>query len=123
MDKGQIIQYFWSQFGLTAYDENSVPDDAVMPYITYNNVTGDIEDVITLNASLWYRSTSWRGITEKSEEIAKYIGEYGHKVFKINNGYMWVTKGYPYSQRMSDPSDTLVKRMYLTVTAEFLTGY
>ena len=38
MNKEQAIHFFWSQFGLPAYDENSVPDDAQMPYITYNVV-------------------------------------------------------------------------------------
>ena len=31
MDKFQAQQSFWSSFGLTAYDENTVPDDAEYP--------------------------------------------------------------------------------------------
>ena len=123
MDKGQVIYSLWSLFGLTAYDENSVPDDAAMPYITYSTSTADAGDVVSLTASLWYRSTSWAGISKKADEIARYIGEYGHRVFKIDNGYMWITKGTPFSQRMADPSDKDVKRMYLMVNAEFLTTY
>ena len=36
MTAEQTLHSFWSSFGLTAYDENSVPDDAVLPYITYS---------------------------------------------------------------------------------------
>ena len=94
-----------------------------MPYITYNASTGDIDDTIILNASLWYRSTSWKEITKKSEEIAKYLGEHGHRVVKLDNGYVWLVKGYPFSQRMPDPEDSMIRRIYLIVNAEFLTAY
>ena len=40
MDKAQALHSFWSGFGLTAYDENTVPDGAQLPYITYE-VEGD----------------------------------------------------------------------------------
>ena len=58
MDKAQAIHDFWSRFSLPVYDENTVDDDAVMPYITYSVATGSLEDIVLLNASLWYRSTS-----------------------------------------------------------------
>ena len=35
MDKYQAINEFWNRFGVMAYDENTVPDDAELPYITY----------------------------------------------------------------------------------------
>lgn len=36
MNKAQAIQAFWESFGVPAYEESTVPDDAVMPYITYS---------------------------------------------------------------------------------------
>lgn len=123
MDKAQAIQNFWSSFGLTAYDEYTVPDDAQMPYITYNVPTGSLGDLVVLNARLWYRSTSWRDITRKSEEIARAIGQYGYYVMELDGGYVWLTKGSPFSQRMADESDTMIRSIYLNVNAEFLTAY
>ena len=89
MDKSQVINNFWSGFNLTAYDENTVPDDATMPYITYSESTGTMDNLITLNASLWYRSTSWATITRKSEEIARAIG-YNGKILKFDDGYLYL---------------------------------
>ena len=39
MTKAEALHSFYSSFGLTAYEENSVPDDAEFPYITYNITT------------------------------------------------------------------------------------
>lgn len=124
MDKSQAIHNFWSSFGLTAYDENTVPDDAIMPYITYNVPTGaDINSMVILNARLWYYGPSWREISQKSEEIAQRIGENGHEVIKLDNGYVWLVKGNPFSQRMADDTDTMIRSIYLNVNAEYLTQY
>ena len=48
MDKSQAVHDFWSSFGLTAYDENAVPDNAQMPYITYSVVTDSLEYIIVI---------------------------------------------------------------------------
>ena len=121
MDKVQAIHNFWSQFGLPAYDENSVPDDAIMPYITYTVATDSLDQPVTLSGSLWYRSNSWREITLKSEEIAKVVAEKGFYSAKLDNGYVWITKGSPFAQRMTDTDPT--KRIYINLMAEFLTAY
>lgn len=120
MDKEQAIYNFWSGFGLMAYDETIVPDSAQMPRITYSVATGSLDEVISMTASLWYRSTSWAAITKLKNQIAEYIGV-GGKVIPIEGGYMWVVRGAPFAQRMSD-EDGQVRRIYLQVQAEFLTA-
>ena len=120
MDKGQAIQAFWSSFGLNAYDENSVPDEAVYPYITYSAVTDSIDYIALLTGSLWYRDTSWEAISKKSEEISRFLG-IGGRVIPLDRGYLWLYRGTPFAQRMSDESDAIVKRIYFNVSGEFLT--
>ena len=61
MTKAAAIYQFWSSFGLTAYEENTVPTDAAFPYITYQLVTDSFDREIPLVASLWYRSESFGG--------------------------------------------------------------
>ena len=73
MTKAAAIYQFWSGFGLTAYEENTVPDDATFPYITYQLVTDSFDREIPLTASLWYRSESWTGINAKTEEQKKLL--------------------------------------------------
>lgn len=120
MTKDEAIYSFYSGFSLPAYDENTVPEGSALPYITYSVSTDSIGNIVILSASLWYRSTSWGAIQDKADEIAAAIG-YGGKIIKIDNGYLWLTKGSPFAQRMSEPSDKMVRRIALNINAEFLT--
>lgn len=123
MDKSQALHAFWSSFGLKAYDENSVPDNAVMPYITYQTATDSVGNKLLLNASIWDISTSWAWISQKADQIAEYIGKYGHLSVKIDTGYMYISKASPFAQRMSDESNKNIKRIIIQIQAEFLTAY
>lgn len=122
MDKAQAIHSFWSGFGIPAYDENTVSWTATMPYITYSVSTGSIENFVLLTASLWYKSTSWAGITQKVKEIEQAITNMNPPTIKIDGGRVYLVKGTPFAQRMSEPGNDLVRRMYLQVNAEFLTN-
>lgn len=121
MTKAAAIYQFWNSFGLTAYEENSVPDDAAFPYITYQLVTDSFDREIPLTVSLWYRSESWTGINSKTEEISQTISR-GGKIISCDGGAIWLKRGHPFAQSMGDESDDLIKRKYLNITAEFMTA-
>ena len=121
MTKAAAIYQFWNSFGLTAYEENSVPDDAAFPYITYQLVTDSFDREIPLTASIWYRSESWAGINAKTEEISQTISR-GGKIISCDCGAIWLKRGQPFAQNMGDESDDLIKRKYLNITAEFMTA-
>ena len=121
MTKAAAIYQFWSGFGLTAYEENTVPEDAVFPYVTYQLVTDSFDREVAATASLWYRGESWTAINAKTEEIAQYIG-LGGKIIKCDGGRIWIKRGQPFAQNMGDESDDLIKRKYLNLTFEFLTA-
>lgn len=123
MTKGQAIQKFWESFDLTAYDETTVPDNAKYPYITYSVQTDSIGNTVMTNASLWYRSYSWKEISEKAEEIAKKIVTMYPPTIDIDDGRIYITKGVPFAQRMREESDDAVRRVILNVNFEFLTNY
>lgn len=123
MDKAQSIHSFWSSFGIPAYDENTVPTGEgapSTPYITYSVTTDSMGNVVQLNGSLWYKSTSWAEISKKADEISKYIGA-GGKIIELDHGYVWIVRGTPFSQRMSDDNDS-IRRIYVNLQAEFLTA-
>ena len=122
MTKAAAIYQFWNSFGLTAYEENSVPDEAQFPYITYQLVTDSFDREIPITASLWYRSESWTGINAKTEEISQRISR-GGKIISCDGGAIWLKRGQPFAQSMVDKSDDLIKRKYLNITAEFITAY
>ena len=121
MTKAAAIYQFWNSFGLTAYEENSVPDDAAFPYITYQLVTDSFGRESTSTASIWYRSESWTAINAKTEEISQKISR-GGKVIPCDGGAIWLKRGQPFAQSMGDESDDLIKRKYLNITAEFITA-
>ena len=121
MTKAAAIYQFWSSFGLTAYEENTVPTDATFPYITYQLVTDSFDHEIPLAASIWYRSESWTGINSKTEEISQKISR-GGKIISCDGGAIWLKRGQPFAQSMVDKSDDLIKRKYLNITAEFMTA-
>ena len=121
MTKAAAIYQFWNSFGLTAYEENTVPDNAIFPYITYQLVTDSFDREIQLSASLWYRSESWTAINAKTEEISQKISR-GGKIMPCDGGAIWLKRGQPFAQNMGDESDDLIKRKYLNITAEFMTA-
>ena len=121
MTKAAAIYQFWNSFGLAAYEENSVPDDATFPYITYQLVTDSFDREIPLTVSIWYRSESWTGINAKTEEISQKISR-GGKIIPCDDGAIWLKRGQPFAQSMGDESDDLIKRKYLNITAEFMTA-
>lgn len=121
MTKAAAIYQFWSGFGLTAYEENTVPADAAFPYITYQLVTDIFDREIPLTASLWYRGESWTDINAKTEEISRKISR-GGKIIACDGGAIWLKRGQPFAQNMGDESDDLIKRKYLNITAEFMTA-
>ena len=90
-----------------------------MPYITYGAVVSNFENPITLIASIWYRETSWKNISNLADRIARYIGK-SYKAIKVDGGYMVLTLGSPFAQRMADEDDS-VRRMYLMLDTEFYT--
>lgn len=121
MTKAAAIYQFWNSFGLTAYEENTVPDDATFPYITYQLATDSFDSEVMATASIWYRSESWTAINAKAEEISQKISR-GGKIISCDGGAIWLKRGQPFAQIMVDESDDLIKRKYLNITAEFMTA-
>ena len=124
MDKGQALYNFWSKFGLPAYDENTVPDNAPERYITYNTTFDSIGNMVNLYGNIWdINSNSWEFVSKKAEEIGKAIEEQYPISYAIENGRLYIAKGTPFAQRMSDPSSDRVRRIYINLQAEYLTAY
>lgn len=57
-ETAKALYAFYSGFGVPAYTENTVPDDAEPPYITYNVPETEWSQSATHYANIWSRSTS-----------------------------------------------------------------
>lgn len=119
MNALQALQAFWSDFSIPAYDENTVPDNAELPYITYEASSEFFGVEVAQTANIYYRSTSWAAITEKEQEIANRITR-GGLFIACDNGALWIKRATPWAQRMGDQSDDMIRRIVLNYTVEFI---
>lgn len=123
MDKDQALKGFWDSFGWKAYDENSVPDDAEIPRITFSVSTGELDRPVMLTASLWDKSYSWESVTKKSEQISKALRDMYPPTIPFDGGRIYLTPGSPFAQRMGDSHDDSIRRLYINLEAEFFSDY
>lgn len=122
MDKWQAQQKLWESFDIPAYDEMTVPDDAIMPYITYEAVAGNMDAATQVAINLWYRSNSWVDISRKAQQIATAIDNMPSSI-KIDGGRMKVRlPNSAWGDRMEEPNDSGVRRIRIAVEIEFLTA-
>lgn len=119
--KEQALYNFWASFGVEAYEEHSVPEYAMFPYITYQVVIDSFERKVLMTNSLWYRSTSWEGAMRKAKEIGDTIGR-GGKFVSYDDGAIWICRGNPFSQPAGDESDDMIKRELINIEAEYLSA-
>ena len=120
MDKFQAIHEFWNSFDIPAYDVSTVPDKPEGDfYITYNAVTDSLDRAIPMSASIWKTgTTSWSEISQKAEQISDALIQV--KTIPLDIGYLYITRGQPFAQRMPEENDT-VRRIYINIMAEYLT--
>ena len=125
MTKAGALYQFFSSFGIEAYEETLVPtgDEAPkFPYLTYQLVTDSFENEVQIPVSLFYYSeASLLALNEKTEEISKRIGR-GGVMLDCDGGKIWLKRGSPFAQTMSDDAEKTIKRKYINITAEFLTA-
>lgn len=124
MTKDEAIFEFWSSFGLTAYEETTVPsdDDAPnLPYLTYQGVSSGFGTEAQVAVSLWYFSTSLVEINAKADEISQAIG-LGGAIVPCDGGVLWIKRGTPFAQNLrgSEEQEGLLRK-YINVSIEFLT--
>ena len=114
------IYQFFNSFGIPAYMDSSVPDDAEFPYITYNLVENDMNQTETnLTVNVWYRTESEALPNAKVRELFDGIG-LGGVTLPCDGGMVWLKRGTPWSQSVTiEGEDEMVKRRYVNVNADF----
>lgn len=121
MTKEAAIHKFLSGFDLEAYAATAVPKDTKLPCLTYELSTsawGDGEAPITVN--LWYYGGTEAEPNAKAQELSDAI-RLGGVLLSCDGGSVWLKRGSPFCQNLSDASDTNVKRRYINLSAEYLT--
>lgn len=116
-----ILQEFWSSFGIPAYVEQTVPDEAQMPYITYRLAEPDWDSETTIYARIWYRSTSFVSIADKVDEISHKIDS--GLTIPFDGGMMVIFKDPIFVQYIpNENGDFNIKCAYLSTTVMIMGG-
>lgn len=122
MTKAAALHQFFNSFGMTGYTAASVPEDAVLPYLTYTPIFDAWGgEPVSLTVNLWFYTTSEATPNAKAQELSDVLG-IGGKILRCDGGYIWLKRGSPWCQSLSDETDRNIKRRYLNVTAEYLTA-
>lgn len=119
MNKAQALHNFWNSFGIPAYESTTVNEERVGDfYITYDVVTDSLDRAVLMSASIWQKhTTSWEDVSLKAEQVSDALIQV--KTIPLDVGYLYITRGQPFAQRMADEDET-VRRIYINIMAEYL---
>ena len=120
--KQAAVQAFLSSFGVPAYPASAVPEQAEMPYLTYElpiGAWGDGDASMLVN--LWCRTESEAEPNARAARLAERLG-LGGVVLACDGGAMWLRRGSPFCQPVAD-TDPSVKRRYINIDIEYLTTF
>lgn len=121
--KAAAVHSFLSGFGIPAYAASSVPDDAVYPYLTYNLVDGAWGDTeLAMQVDIWYYGDGEAAPNTKVQEISHAIGLSG-VLLRCDAGCIWVKRGSPFAQAVTESTDDKMKRRYVNIDLEYFTSY
>ena len=121
VNENQDVVLVDSEEFIPFYTTTSVPDDVVFPYGTYEYITGAWDSgEVGLTVNLWFYTTSEALPNEKADEMSQIIG-LGGTTIPCDGGFLWIKRGSPWCQSLSDETSPTIKRRYINVTAEYMT--
>ena len=119
MNKYEALCEFYNSFGIPAYEEFSVDENAEMPYIKYEVVTSGFDSENTaLSLQILYKSDSLTKIDAMTDKLSDALRD-GIKL-KCDEGYIILYRGEPFAQNVVS-GDKSVKCKYVNITADFIT--
>lgn len=118
----KALYEFMSGFGIPAYTVNTVPDDAVLPYLTYSLQEPAWDSKATFYVTVYYRNqTSNLQSLQKADEITAAIGESG-KILPCDGGYVVIWPESPLVQELPPDGDVRGAYINLSINAYHLHG-
>ena len=118
-NKYQALYEFYNTFGIPAYEENSVPEDAELPYITYEIMTADLDmENIAMSCQIYFKSNSLMKVNAITEKLYNALS--GGLKLKCDTGYIVLYRGRPFAQNRPS-GDKTVKAKYINISADYIT--
>ena len=120
MTKWAALQSFFDGI-MTSYAAAAVPENATLPYLTYELITSAWNGgEVGLTVNMWFRTTSEKEPNAAVDRLSNAIG-LGGVFLHCDGGVIWLKRGSPWAQSLTDATDKTIKRRYINVTAEYLT--
>ena len=94
-DTAKAVYGFFSGFGIPAYAQDAVPDDAELPYITYYLQEPEWSRQASGYAQVWYPSRNRAKLNELTDMIVREIGSEGTLLGCDNGGYVMIRPETP----------------------------
>lgn len=112
----EALNGFFNHF-LNAWAEGCAPDDAALPYITYQLVVPDALETVAMSAWVWYRDRSYGDIAGVLDDIGAAIGP-GCRM-GVEGGAVWLYRDDKFIQFLPAKGDGELKcaRLSLRVAA------
>ena len=121
IDIMEALYAFWSQFGVPAYAEDMVPDDAKLPFIRYSVAKAPAMDA-TIMTAYNYHNARLMGNVERArlaDQIAEAIPEKGVKLQMNNGGFVVMYRNSDFQTPYKDPEDFNVIGVRTSVEVHF----
>lgn len=98
INTAKALYEFWSGFGIPAYTIGTVPDDEILPYITYSLSESEPLEPASHYAQLWYRTISNSALLEKVDVVKETLGN--GVIINCDGGYVSIRPSSPLVQLM-----------------------
>ena len=108
------LNSFFGSFAIPAYVTDNIPDNVQMPYITYDLIEPEPLAVGMLNASVWYKSTSYTDISAKVDQIKAAIDNGVSLQTPSGAVYLFREREGAFARYMNDPNRE-TKRALLSI--------
>lgn len=112
---------FFSGFGIPAYNESTVPDDAELPYIVYQLVEPEWDGRTIMYVRVYYKNkTSNFAAMQKADEVAGAVGP-GIRL-GFDGGYVVLRPETPLIQQLPSENDIHGALITLQINSFHLAG-
>lgn len=94
----RAMREFFSGLGIPVYPENSVPSDAVLPYLTWTPIQTDWETEALMPVRIWNRSYDYAKVSELADKLAAMIPADSGTTIPAGSGYIHLFREEPWCQ-------------------------
>ena len=115
----EALKNFYSGFGLPAFQEDTVPDDVSLPYISFSLSEPEWNQRASHFVRVWDRTKLNTGIIRKADQITQAIGT--RKKIKYDGGYLVIYPENPKTQIVVD-GDTRYAYINLSINTFNMPG-